>query len=114
LLTGKHRGPGDEPANGTRFSKGMYRDRYWNPVQFEAVERLRAVADEAGLSLIELALRWVLGRPLVSGILLGASSHEQLVANLAALDGPPLDEDTLDACDEVWEGVGGVAPAYNR
>ena len=102
------------PAAGTRFTKGMYRDRYWNPVQFDAVERLRGVAEEAGLSLVELALRWVLGRPLVSGILLGASSHDQLVANLEAVDGPPLDQDTLDACDEVWDDVGGVAPAYNR
>ena len=114
LLTGKHRRPADEPADGTRFTKGMYRDRYWNPVQFDAVERLRAVAGRAGLSLVELALRWVLGRPLVSGILLGASSHDQLVANLRAVDGPPLDRDTLDACDGVWEGVGGVAPDYNR
>jgi aryl-alcohol dehydrogenase-like predicted oxidoreductase len=114
LLTGKHGRPEDEPPPGTRFTKSMYRDRYWNPVQFAAVERLRGVADEAGLSLLELALRWVLARPLVSGVLLGASSHEQLVANLKAVDGPPLDQDTLDACDEVWEGVGGVAPAYNR
>jgi aryl-alcohol dehydrogenase-like predicted oxidoreductase len=114
LLTGKHRRPEDDPRPGTRFAKGMYRDRYWNRSQFAAVERLRGVAEEAGLSLVALALRWVLARPLVSGLLLGASSHEQLVANLKAVDGPPLDRDTLDACDEVWEGVGGVAPAYNR
>jgi aryl-alcohol dehydrogenase-like predicted oxidoreductase len=114
LLTGKHRRLDDEPQAGTRFTKSMYRDRYWNPVQFAAVERLCGVAELAGLSLVELALRWVLARPLVSGILLGASSHEQLVANLKAVDGPPLDQHTLDACDEVWESVGGVAPAYNR
>jgi aryl-alcohol dehydrogenase-like predicted oxidoreductase len=114
LLTGKHRQLDDEPRAGSRFTKGMYRDRYWNPVQFAAVERLRGVAEEAGLELLQLALRWVLGRPLVSGILLGASSHDQLVANLDAVHGPPLDQDTLDACDEVWEDVGGVAPAYNR
>src|SRR3954470_5348335 len=114
LLTGKHRRPDDEPQARTRFTKDMYRDRYWNPAQFAAVERLRRVAEEAGLSLVELALRWVVSRPLVSGILLGASSHEQLVANLKAVDGRSLDQDTLDACDEVWEGVGGVAPAYNR
>jgi aryl-alcohol dehydrogenase-like predicted oxidoreductase len=114
LLTGKHRQLEDEPQAGSRFTKGMYRDRYWNPVQFAAVERLRGVAKEAGLELLELALRWLLGRPLVSGILLGASSHDQLVANLDAVHGPPLDQDTLDACDGVWEDVGGVAPAYNR
>jgi aryl-alcohol dehydrogenase-like predicted oxidoreductase len=114
LLTGKHRRPDDEPPAGTRFTKSMYRDRYWNPVQFAAFDRLCDVAEQAGLSLVDLALRWVLGRPLVSGLLLGASSHEQLVANLEALDGPPLDQDTLAACDDVWQSVGGVAPAYNR
>lgn len=114
LLTGKHRRIDEEPQQGSRFTKSMYRNRYWNETQFAAVERLRSVADQAGLSLIELALRWVVGRPLVSGVLLGASSHEQLVANLEAIEGLPLDQDTLDACDEVWESVGGVAPAYNR
>src|SRR5689334_21140409 len=52
LLTGKHRRPADEPPAGSRFTKGMYRDRYWNPVQFDAVERLRGVAEKAGLSLV--------------------------------------------------------------
>lgn len=113
LLTGKHR-PDAEPPPGTRFSKAIYRDRYWNPIQFEAVERLRQIADSAGLSLIELAFRWVLSRPLTDGMLLGASSLDQLRTNLEALAGPPLDEGTLDACDDVWASLEGVAPHYNR
>lgn len=113
LLTGKHT-PDAKPEPGTRFSKEMYRDRYWNPTQFEAVERLRAVADAAGLTLIELALRWVLGRPLTTCMLIGASSLDQLQSNLRALDGPPLDAATLAACDDVWAGLEGAAPHYNR
>ena len=113
LLTGKHR-PGDRPAPGTRFSKQMYRDRYWNPAQFAAVDRLREIAGEAGLTLVELALRWVVGRPLTGAMLLGASSTEQLRDNLRALDGPPLPADVLAACDEVWATLRGAAPPYNR
>ncbi|WP_213452185.1 aldo/keto reductase [Rhizomonospora bruguierae] len=114
LLTGKHR-LDSTPAVGSRFAKETYRERYWNRAQFVAVERLRNIARQAGLSLLELALRWVLGRPATHAVLLGASSLEQLRANLAAINGPPLDEATLAACDVVWnEGPAGSAPAYNR
>ena len=101
LLTGKHRQLDDEPQAGSRFTRHVPRPLL-EPRAVPAVERLRGVAKEAGLELLQLALRWVLGRPLVSGVLLGASSHDQLVANLDAVHGPPLDQDTLDACDEVW------------
>ncbi len=42
------------------------------------------------------------------------SSLEQLEANLAAADGPPLGADVLEACDDVWATLRGAAPAYNR
>ena len=113
LLTGKHQ-VDESPEPGTRFSKAIYRDRYWNREQFDAVERLRALSQEAGLTLIELAFRWVWGRPLVDGMLMGASRLEQLRANLAALDGPPLGDDLLNACDDVWADLQGAAPHYNR
>lgn len=114
LLTGKH-SLASAPQAGTRFAKEIYRDRYWNEAQFDAIERLKAVAADAGLTLIELALRWVLGRPATSAMLLGASSPDQLEANLAAIDGPPLDATTLAACDTVWHTLlAGAAPAYNR
>lgn len=113
LLTGKHRFD-DHPAPGTRFAKEMYRDRYWNPAQFAAVQELSAIAATAGLTLIELAYRFVLGSDLADGMLLGASSLSQLQSNLGALDGPALDEDTVAACDEVWHALHGAAPLYNR
>lgn len=113
LLTGKHR-PEDAPAEGTRFAKEIYRDRYWNTQQFEAIERLRSLAEGAGLTLIELSYRWVLGSDLAHGMLLGASSLGQLEANLDALEGPQLSEDLRAACDEVWVDLAGTAPHYNR
>jgi aryl-alcohol dehydrogenase-like predicted oxidoreductase len=113
LLTGKHR-PDRQPPEGTRFSKERYRDRYWNTAQFAAVDKLRGVAGEAGLTLVQLALRWLRDRPLTDSILLGASSVAQLRDNLDALDGPGLDAGTLDACDAVWDELGGTAPHYNR
>ena len=116
LLTGKHRDPG-RPQEGTRFSgemAEMYRERYWNEAQFDAVRHLQLVAADAGITLVELAFRWLLGRPVVGAVILGASSPDQLAANLAAADGPALPADVEAACDEVWARLRGAAPRYNR
>ncbi len=114
LLTGKHRGAA-APAAGTRFAeRTTYRDRYWSMQLHAAVDRLAAVAAEAGVPLIALALRWLLMRDDVTGIILGVSAVKQLEECVAAADGPPLDAATLAACDEVWLDLRGAAPAYNR
>jgi aryl-alcohol dehydrogenase-like predicted oxidoreductase len=114
LLTGKH-APDADPEPGSRFTKEQYRSRYWNRPTFEAVEQLRAIAADAGLSLLELAFRWLWSQPVVDAILLGASKLEHLEQNLAAAAvDEPLDDDTLRRCDEVWESLRGPAPAYNR
>jgi len=78
------------------------------------VERLDRIAEGAGISLIALALRWLLMRDEVAGIILGVSRLEQLEANMAAADGPVLDAATLGACDEVWDTLRGAAPAASR
>jgi aryl-alcohol dehydrogenase-like predicted oxidoreductase len=114
LLTGKHRRDAG-PQEGTRFARrAAYVDRYWNEAQFDAVERLGQIADEAGMTLIELSLRWLLSRGAVTGVILGVSSIEHLETNLAAADGPAPDHPTLAAIDEVWATLRGAAPAYNR
>lgn len=113
LLTGKH-APDQEPPPGSRFTRATYRERYWNEPLFAAVDDLRGVAAAAGVSLLELALRWVRDRPLTDRVLLGASSVDQLRANLDAVSGPPLDADTVAACDAVWERIGAITPEYNR
>jgi aryl-alcohol dehydrogenase-like predicted oxidoreductase len=115
LLTGKHR-PSEDAAPGTRFSQESYRTRYWNDQQFGAVQTLRALAEKNGMTLIQLAFRWLLTRPLVDAVLLGASSVDHLRTNLvAALDADrALSPEIEVACDEVWADLRGIAPAYNR
>jgi aryl-alcohol dehydrogenase-like predicted oxidoreductase len=114
ILTGKH-APDKDPEPGSRFTKEQYRSRYWNRATFDAVEQLRGVAADAGLSLLELAFRWLWSQPVVDAILLGASRLEHLEQNLAAAAvTQPLDADTLRRCDEVWDPLRGPAPAYNR
>ncbi len=71
----------------------------WEPRYFEAVKRLQEIAGDR--SLAQLSLAWLLHDPLVSSIVCGVSSREQLEENLGALD-LELSADDLEACDEVW------------
>ncbi len=113
LLTGKHRP--EAPLPDTRFVRmPVYRDRYWHPANFEAVQQLSALAQAAGRSLVSLALGWLLHHAGVAGIILGASRLEQLRQNLEALKDGPLPPETAAACDRVWDGLRGVCPPYNR
>jgi aryl-alcohol dehydrogenase-like predicted oxidoreductase len=67
--------------------------------RLEAVDRLRPVAEQAGLSLAELALAWVLRRTEVASAIVGASRPEQVHANAKA-SGIELSADTLEAIDD--------------
>ena len=102
LLTGKYR-PGQAPPR--RLARGA--QRRWAPSwtacmsdeNLEAVDRLRPVAEEAGVTMAELALAWVLRRAELASAIVGASRPEQVHANAAA-SGIELDADTLAAIDE--------------
>jgi aryl-alcohol dehydrogenase-like predicted oxidoreductase len=103
VLTGKYR-PGQQPpadsrAASTADAESSMRGLVMNDATLQAVERLRPVAEQAGLSLSELALAWVLRRPEVASAITGASRPEQVHANAKA-SGITLSQDTLDAIDE--------------
>src|SRR5215472_16118321 len=113
LLTGKHRQEVFTP--GTRFDDNeLYQRRYWHTQYFNAVERLRQIAADAGRSLVSLALNWLLHHTVSDVVILGASSMTQLNENLAASEEDPLPEEVVKACDEVWKDLRGPIPVYNR
>jgi aryl-alcohol dehydrogenase-like predicted oxidoreductase len=116
LLTGRHSFDSD-PAEG-RFGNSrlasMYKQRYWNAAIFEAVQQLSVVADKAGMPLTELALRWLVAKPAAGPILLGGSKVEHLRSNIAAVAKGPLDDELVEACDDVGAALRGPMPNYNR
>ncbi|MEU4425601.1 aldo/keto reductase [Actinoplanes sp. NPDC024001] len=71
-----------------------------NRARLEAVERLVKVADEAGLSLIQLALGFVMAHPGVTSAIIGPRTMDHLRSQLAAAD-TVLTADVLDAIDEI-------------
>jgi aryl-alcohol dehydrogenase-like predicted oxidoreductase len=89
FLTGKHRREAG-PTPGTRFTlgsaAGRYQDRYWHEREFATVEALRPLAGEAGISLTQLAVAWVLAHPAVTAPIIGASRPEQLDDVLPAVE----------------------------
>lgn len=116
LLSGKYTDP--TPPTEGRFGSsrlaGMYTERYWNEEMLSAVSSLSEIAAAAQISLPELALRWLVRRPGVDTILLGASRVEHLEANLGALARGPLEPAVSAACDDVGARLRGPMPAYNR
>ena len=93
FLSGKHRRE-TGPTPGTRFTLGTaarrYQERYWREREFETVDALGAVAAEAGMSLAQLAIGWVLANPVVTAPIVGASRPEQL-DDVTAAAGKTLD-----------------------
>ncbi len=105
LLTGKHRSDAP-PAEGTRFTLGTaatnYQDRYWHEREFETVEDIRLVADEAGLPMTQMAIAWVLANPAVTAPIIGASRPEQLHDSIQATI-EPLSPDVKQRLDDITE-----------
>lgn len=100
---------------GSRFdpntSQGkMYRQRYWHPKYFEALDIVEAAAKEAGLTMGECALRWMshhsqMSRDKGDAVIIGASSVKHLEENLVDLEKGPLPESVVEALDKAWATV---------
>jgi aryl-alcohol dehydrogenase-like predicted oxidoreductase len=106
VLTGKYR-PGTPPPPDSRAtdpSGGNFIKRWLSDPVLTAVQRLKALSDEAGISLAQLAVAWTLRTPAVSAAIVGATRPEQVVENCAA-SGVRLDETLLRQIDEVLADV---------
>jgi len=106
VLTGKYK-PGVEHPPDSRAasdSMGWAMDRYTGEEVLEAVQRLVPIAEGAGLSMVEMALAWVLREENVASAIVGASRPEQVHANAAA-SGTELSADVLGAIDEALSDV---------
>lgn len=103
VLTGKYL-PGRQPPAGSRATDGKggadMIGRWLQDDVLERVRRLRPLADEAGLSLAQLAVAWVLQNPNVSSAIIGASRPEQVGENVKAA-GVRLEAGLLARIDEV-------------
>jgi aryl-alcohol dehydrogenase-like predicted oxidoreductase len=103
VLTGKY-APGQPPPADSRAasdSMGGFIEALIRDDVLEAVERLRPIAEDVGITIAQLALAWVLRREELASAIVGASRPEQVHANAAA-SGVELSDDVLDAIDEAF------------
>jgi aflatoxin B1 aldehyde reductase len=119
LLTGKHRSFQEEPRKGRFALRESYRKRYWKETFLKAVDSFTTACKESQIEPVEAALRWLSGHSQLDaskgdGIILGASTVEQLEQNLAVLTSDELPEPVLAALDAAWEGVRPESPEYFR
>lgn len=76
-------------------------DRYLSEEKLETIKKLNEIAINRGQTLAQMALTWILRRPEVTTVLVGASSTAQLDSNLGALKAPELTAEELAAIDKV-------------
>src|SRR5262249_39275050 len=100
VLAGKYR-PGQAPPEGSRAARG---DRRLHQTElpaesFVVADRLRPIAEAHRCTLTQFALAWVLANPIVSSLIIGPRTMEQLEDNLGCLEVrvTPEDEAAVDA-----------------
>ena len=106
VLTGKYE-PGRPPPKDSRAASDKMSfaiERYTRDEVLQTVQRLRPIAERAGLSMVQLALAWILRRDEVASAIVGASRPEQVYANAAA-SGVQVSAHTLAEIDEALHGV---------
>ncbi|KAJ7626239.1 NADP-dependent oxidoreductase domain-containing protein, partial [Mycena polygramma] len=111
-----------EVEKGSRFDPEqlqgqMYRKRYFKPEYFAALDIVRPVAAAHGLTMAEVALRWISHHSLMrrehgDSVLIGASSLKHIEQNLIDLEKGPLPDEVVAALDKAWEMVKSVADKY--
>jgi aryl-alcohol dehydrogenase-like predicted oxidoreductase len=86
VLSGKYDPDKPPPRDSRAASEAMggWMDRLMHPDVLRAVQRLKPIAEEAGLTLPQFALAWVLREPNVASAIVGASRPEQVRENAAA------------------------------
>jgi len=122
FLTGRYKRNTSDFEPGSRFDpkiahSALHRGRYWNDAYFDAMDAIRAAAEKYGLTVAEVALRWVEHHSLMrsklnDAIIVGASSAKHLEENLADLEKGPLPEDVVEVMEMAWLKVKAVAPKY--
>ena len=110
VLTGKYR-PGAPPPEGSRAASKQMNQfmetagrHYRSDYLLAAVEDLKPIAADLGLTMVQMALAWVLRRPEVSSAIIGASRPEQVEQNVRAA-GVPLPAAALDRIDQALAEV---------
>lgn len=82
---------------------GHLKQEALTPHLLQQIAQLHHLAQRRGQSLAEMSLSWVLSRPGVTSVIIGASSVEQLKNNIKATDAPPFCEEEVQAIEQILQ-----------
>lgn len=102
VLAGKYK-PNEEAPEGSRGANkeiGRFLERYMDNNTLTAVQKLVPIAEDLNVTLVQLALAWILRQPGVSSAIIGASKPEQIEDNVGA-SGVVIPEDALEEIEKV-------------
>ena len=100
LLTGKFRRNRPLPEGARITTAPRAAERYLTERNWDLVERLADFCEARGASLLQLAFAWLLRRPQVASVIAGATSAEQVAANVAAAEWT-LSREDMDEIDRL-------------
>jgi aryl-alcohol dehydrogenase-like predicted oxidoreductase len=113
VLTGKYlpgkKAPAGSRATDKKSGAGMI-SRWMRDEVLEAVQKLKPIADEVGLSMSQLALAWALANPNVSSVIMGATKPAQVKENVKA-SGVKLEPAILKKIDAALGNIPETDPA---
>ena len=100
FLSGKVKS-GEDPKKGTRLAlwKGAYTSEEW----FNLIDEVEVFGKEINRSLLEISLAWVAKREMVSSVLVGATSAEQMIQNIEAISWE-MSDDEMEKIDQIILG----------
>ena len=105
ILSGKYTSVDDVPADSRAAGDdAKFMQRYFTQEVLDAVQEAKTVAEEADVTLPQLALAWCLRQQFVSSVIVGATKPSHVDDNVAAAD-VEIDDDVIDAFDEILEPV---------
>ena len=101
ILTGKYK-RGEEPPEGSRFSNPRLAEEYLTDETFDMVEKLEEIAARNGMTINQLALKWVLSKDYITTPILGGSKPHHFDP-MYELDELEVDPEDLALIDELSE-----------
>ncbi len=100
-----------------KWQEKMHRARHWNDAYFGALDIVKPVAEKHGMTMAEVALRWMthhslLGKEYSDAIPIGASSTKHIDQNMKDFEKGPLLEEVVKALDQAWDRVKPLTGRY--
>lgn len=117
LLTGRYGSFEDMPSDGRFTHRPNYQNRYWKKSYFDAIEVIKKVINQYGITCIEATYRWLTYHSMLNGergdaVIIGASKLSHLRQNMEAVKAGPLPEDVVEAFEAAWMVCRADSPEY--